>query len=95
MMERIFPPEIKNYMFRNGQVTAGDTLTELGIFSSVFINTFEKEVLENHSFGRFLRTKGVESNEGGVNAGYAVVDIPLVVDITDIKAKITPTVSDF
>jgi hypothetical protein len=38
-MERINPPEIKGYMFRNGQIIEGETLSELGIFSNVFIDT--------------------------------------------------------
>lgn len=61
-------------MLRNGQVIEGPTLSEIGIFSSVFINTEVEEPLENITFGRLLRTKGSQSNEGGVNAGYAVVD---------------------
>ena len=45
--------------------------------------------------GRLLRTKGRESNEGGVNAGFAVVDSPLLVHIDNLEKEITPTVSNF
>lgn len=47
IMERINPPEIKAYMLRNGKIIEGSTLSELGIFSSVFIDTTKKEPIEN------------------------------------------------
>ena len=95
IMERINPPEIKAYMLRNGKITEGETLSELGVYSSIFIDTTQSDPIENVSFGRLLRTKGKESNEGGVNAGFAVIDTPLVIEIEDITKPITPTVSDF
>lgn len=100
IMERINPPEIYAYMLRMGQIIEGHTLSELGIFSSVFIDTTKKNPgespIENQTFGRLLRTKGKESNEGGVNAGFAVIDSPLIVDIPDIKnTQILPLVKDF
>ena len=74
IMERINPPEIKAYMLRKGQFLEAQTLSELGIFSSVFIDSSIRTILENKTFGRLLRTKGKDSNEGGVNAGFAVID---------------------
>lgn len=82
-------------MLRQGKLIESETLSELGIFSSVFINSAKHEVLENVTIGRLLRTKGKDSNEGGVNAGFAVIDSPMIVDITDIRAEILPLVSDF
>ena len=73
-MERIYPPSIKAYMLRNGKVIEGDTLSEFGVFSSIFISPESKDPIENITFGRLLRTKGSHSNEGGVNAGFAVID---------------------
>lgn len=86
-MERINPPEIKAYMLRMGNIVEGQTLSELGIFSSVFIDTKqpERSPIENITFGRLVRTKGKESNEGGVNAGFAVIDQPLLIEVKDIK----------
>ena len=47
--------------------------------------------MSNQTFGRLLRTKGKDSNEGGVNAGFAVIDQPLIVELPDIKtADIKP-----
>lgn len=49
-----------------------------------------------NTFGRLLRTKGKDSNEGGVNAGFAVIDSPLLVNVADIKNQvIKPTVQNF
>ena len=84
-MERINPPEIKAYMLRNGKIIEGETLSELGIYSSVFIDTNTKDPTENFTIGRLLRTKGKTSNEGGVAAGFAVIDSPLIVNIEDIS----------
>lgn len=39
IMERINPPEVPAFMFRNGKIIEGQTLSELGIFSGVFIDT--------------------------------------------------------
>ena len=42
-MERIYPPEIKAYMLRAGKIIETKTLSELGIFSSVFIDASKKD----------------------------------------------------
>ena len=74
-MERIFPPEIKAYMLRRGQLTTGLTHSELGIYSSVFVDLSKHDhILDNHTYGRLLRTKGVENDEGGINTGFSVID---------------------
>lgn len=81
-MERINPPEIKAYMVRKGKIVeAPSTLQELGIYSSLFIDASKEGkdlVLEHKTFGKLIRTKSSESNEGGVVAGFAVVDQPFL-----------------
>ena len=39
------------------------------------------EILENWEAGFLLRTKGRESEEGGVAAGFGAVDSPCLVDV--------------
>lgn len=57
-------------------------------------NTIQNEDIQ--TFGRLLRTKAKESNEGGVNAGFAVIDSPYLVEIENIQSNvIQPTVSNF
>ena len=50
----------------------------------MFINTASadsKDVIEeHHTFGKLLRTKGADSDEGGVVAGFSVVDQPYLTD---------------
>ena len=41
-----------------------------------------------------MRTKGSHSNEGGVNAGYAVIDQPVLFE-GSFKGMITPNVNSF
>ena len=78
-MERINPPEIKAFMLKKGKlIEASATLQELGIYSSLFINTNTengKDLVEEHEiFGKLIRTKGADSDEGGVVTGFSVVD---------------------
>lgn len=92
IMERIYPPMMKAFMFRNGQIIEGNSLSELGIFSSVFIDNNKPDPVQNITFGRLMRTKGSHSNEGGVNAGFAVIDQPLLVDMETVSDDIMPCV---
>ena len=63
-------------MLRNAEIIEVQSLSELGIYSCLFID--EKEVLTNFNFGTLIRTKGSHANEGGVNAGFAVIDTPVL-----------------
>ena len=53
-------------------------MQELGIYSSMFIDVNPKNaenlIQEHHTFGKLLRTKAADSDEGGVVAGFSVVD---------------------
>jgi glutathione synthase len=71
-MERINPPMIKAWMLRDGNIIEIDSLSELGLYSCLFLE--KDQITFNESFGTLMRTKGSHSNEGGVNAGYAVID---------------------
>lgn len=59
-------------------------MSELGIFSHVFTKNnranLTHEVLKSELLGTLIRTKASHFNEGGVNAGFAVVDSPFIVD---------------
>lgn len=73
-------------MLRDGNLIEIDSLSEIGIYSTLFINTekqlfnepnYDKDddlIMQNGNFGTLLRTKGSHSNEGGVNAGFSVID---------------------
>jgi len=81
-MELIRPPEgIHNWLVRagggsNGRVKA-DVVSELGIFGWALFGegpTVQKDA------GWLVRTKGRESNEGGVAVGFSVLDSLVLVD---------------
>lgn len=92
-MELIKPPTLRNSILRNGQLQSGEVIGELGVYGvclwrngegdagSVEDEEVEGEVLENWEAGFLLRTKGRDSEEGGVAAGFGAVDSPCLVDI--------------
>ncbi|GLC35901.1 hypothetical protein PLESTF_001238000 [Pleodorina starrii] len=78
LMQRILPPANRSVLVRNGQWSQGETLSELGIYGT-FVRHGDA-VLLNQQSGHLVRTKTSSSNEGGVAAGFAVLDSPYLVD---------------
>lgn len=87
LMKLIKPPtDLGNYLIRGGNntgaVLAKDVISELGVFGIIlFQETNQKGISIKYekSAGHLLRTKGPESDEGGVAVGYSVIDSPLLV----------------
>ncbi|KAL8707492.1 MAG: hypothetical protein Q9220_007482 [cf. Caloplaca sp. 1 TL-2023] len=93
LMELIKPPVLRNSILRNGEVREGDVVGELGVYGVCLWRCGrsdaggkrgeegeeEGQVLENREAGFLLRTKGRESEEGGVAAGFGAVDSPCLV----------------
>ncbi|XP_053402680.1 glutathione synthetase-like [Mercenaria mercenaria] len=78
LMERIFPWPQKNYLLKEGkEPILRDVISELGIYG-VYLGTAEEEFL-NEEAGHVLRTKSTEDDEGGIVAGFATIDSPLLV----------------
>jgi len=77
LMQRILPPSHQTLTIRAGKVLKIETLSELGIFGS-YLRVGDEVVINRHG-GSLLRTKAATSDEGGVAAGYAVLDSPLLV----------------
>lgn len=77
-MELIEPPALDNSVFRNGEITSGGVIGELGVYGVCLWRNRnpanDGELLENEEAGFLLRTKGRESEEGGVAAGFGAVD---------------------
>lgn len=72
-MERLNPPKQDATLLRGGEVEGrGPSLSELGIFSSVFVNE-DGEELVNEYDGYLLRTKFDGVDEGGVASGFATL----------------------
>ncbi|KAI9677435.1 MAG: hypothetical protein M1817_006389 [Caeruleum heppii] len=85
LMKLIEPPALENMLLRNGVVEQGGVIGELGVYGTVLWRNGKKgergEVLSNEEAGYLLRTKGRESEEGGVAAGFGAVDSCLLIDV--------------
>ncbi|KAK3906349.1 hypothetical protein C8A05DRAFT_29791 [Staphylotrichum tortipilum] len=74
LMEIITPPPVVNTILRNGKLEHGGVICELGVYGTCLWNQRTGEVLRNQESGYLLRTKGDQSEEGGVAAGYGCMD---------------------
>ena len=77
LMDLIQPPPLRNVMMRQGKSTEADVISELGIYG-IWISDGDV-CLFNDEGGHLLRTKHTSSNEGGVAAGFAVLDSPFLI----------------
>ncbi|KAI1457179.1 glutathione synthase [Annulohypoxylon moriforme] len=74
LMELITPPPVKNTILRNGKLEHGGVICELGIYGTCVWDQQSGEILHNEQEGYLLRTKGDQSEEGGVAAGFGCMD---------------------
>ncbi|KAI7877917.1 glutathione synthase [Lichtheimia hyalospora FSU 10163] len=77
LMELIRSPPLQNLMVREGELIEGDVASELGIYG-IYLNDGDKAMV-NEIGGHLLRTKAHATHEGGVAAGFAVIDSPLLI----------------
>jgi glutathione synthase len=84
LMEMIEPPDQRNVILRNGVVRRGNVICELGIYGACVWDQGGKgndmEIFYNEPAGYLLRTKGSDSQEGGVAAGFGALDAPYLVE---------------
>lgn len=77
------PPGLGNYLVRAGGGTDGavksEVISELGIFGWALFGGPDGKV-EEEEVGWLVRTKGKDSNEGGVAAGFSVLDSMVLID---------------
>ena len=72
LMQRIFPPVNRTLCLRRGEMVELETLSELGVYGG-YVRVGDT-VTRNAHGGYLLRTKAATSDEGGVAAGFAVLD---------------------
>nr|CAB3490442.1 unnamed protein product [Digitaria exilis] len=72
LMQRIFPKSSLTPLVRGGDCFEDLTISELGIYGAYLRN--KDKVILNNQCGYLMRTKVSSSNEGGVAAGFAVLD---------------------
>ncbi|TMS01560.1 Glutathione synthetase [Larimichthys crocea] len=77
LMDKIHPAPVKNYLLRrDAPLQIRNCLSELGVFGT-YVRQGEDMVM-NECVGHLLRTKNSEDSDGGVAAGVAVLDNPLL-----------------
>ncbi|KAF9450553.1 hypothetical protein P691DRAFT_788998 [Macrolepiota fuliginosa MF-IS2] len=86
----VTPANVGNYLIRAGSTSGSsesqmpvktDVISELGIFGwSLFGKDGVDSSVKEETVGWLVRTKGTESNEGGVATGFSVLDSILLVD---------------
>ena len=74
LMELITPPPLQNTILRQGLIEQGGVICELGVYGTCLWDQQTGEVLHNAEAGYLLRTKGDQSEEGGVAAGFGCMD---------------------
>ena len=74
LMELITPPPVANVILRNGTLEQGGVICELGIYGTCVWDQGSGRILHNREAGYLLRTKGDQSEEGGVAAGFGCMD---------------------
>lgn len=78
LMDKIHPAPVQNYLLRqDAPLKISNCLSELGVFGAYVRHG--KDMVMNECVGHLLRTKSSEHADGGVAAGVAVLDNPLLV----------------
>ncbi|XP_052480282.1 glutathione synthetase, chloroplastic [Gossypium raimondii] len=72
LMQRIFPAVSPTFLIRDSICHKDHAISELGVYSAYLRN--KESVIMNDQCGYLMRTKVSSSNEGGVAAGFAVLD---------------------
>eukprot|EP00128_Syssomonas_multiformis_P015514 Colp12_sorted_trinity150504_noHs@4863 len=78
LMDRIVTPPTLNYQYVDEQLFSTNVVSELGVFGTLI--TRGSEIVHNRVGGYLMRTKSADKEDGGVAAGVAVLDSPLLVD---------------
>ncbi|KAJ4954813.1 hypothetical protein NE237_011596 [Protea cynaroides] len=72
LMQRIFPSASPAFLVQHGICHQDHAISELGMYGAYLRN--KDNIIINDHCGYLLRTKVSSSNEGGVAAGFAVLD---------------------
>uniref|UniRef100_A0A7N8X0N5 Glutathione synthetase n=1 Tax=Mastacembelus armatus TaxID=205130 RepID=A0A7N8X0N5_9TELE len=78
LMDKIHPTPVLNYLLRrDAPLKLTNCLSELGAFGAYVRQG--KDMVLNKCVGHLLRTKSAEHSDGGIAAGVALLDNPLLV----------------
>jgi glutathione synthase len=95
IMDRINPPLVEAAFIKQGNLEMVDSLSEIGVFSAFLYDTHgddtplfkQSKYLLHENIGQLCRTKASHYNEGGVAAGYACMDVLLLVKDEDFREE--------
>ncbi|CAI2366756.1 unnamed protein product [Moneuplotes crassus] len=79
LMRKINAQQFEGAFLGKGKVLKGKCLSEIGIFGTILVkigSKSEREVIINKDTGILMRTKGANTNEGGVYGGFSFIDYP-------------------
>ena len=80
LMQKILPPTAHGLLVRRGKIVYdGDCVCELGVFGISLREYGSDRILMDEVVGHILRAKSVETDEGGVAAGYAFLSSPKLI----------------
>lgn len=80
LMQKILPPSSHGALVRRGEIVYdGDCVCELGVFGISLRDYDSDAVLMDDVVGHILRAKSIQTDEGGVAAGYAFLSSPKLV----------------
>jgi glutathione synthetase len=79
LMKLLRPREYPNYLIQKGKAFFGNCISELGIFGAFLCCGNEEKWIWNEPIGHLLRTKWTQQEDGGVAAGNAFLNSPLLV----------------
>ncbi|KAH8862861.1 Glutathione synthetase [Schistosoma japonicum] len=99
LMKRIQPYTFENYILNSSSMfeesKARKMVTEMGIFGAILAR--KNHIFLNECSGHLLRSKPLESNEGGIVAGFGCLDSPFLCKIlnqyfqlTDLNTMVIP-----
>ena len=79
LMKRIHPKEFQAIHVKEGEPVVHPSSSEIGFYSAVLYNAQTMEMIRREDVGILVRTKDASSFEGGVSAGFAVLNSPIIV----------------
>ena len=79
IMEKINPPNFESFIIHENKLKVRECVSEISVYG-IILSTAENIYTINKNAGYLIRTKEVESNEGGVAAGYSAIDLPYLID---------------
>lgn len=78
IMEKICPPQVETTILKEHTAIRTKVISEVSVYGIILSD--DKQIYCNKSVGFLLRTKDINTNEGGIIVGSAAIDLPCLVD---------------